>query len=82
MLTEFASNVTRYYNLDLLTGSQQTNSGPIHRWHTSVTDRVLAKHYSTWRRTRNEHIAAALEKEISPHVRTRFHSETGDALVR
>src|SRR4051794_4176429 len=44
VLSEFAANLTRYYNLEVLTGENRAGD-PIAAWHMRVTEPVLRAHY-------------------------------------
>lgn len=69
ILSEFASNITRYYNLDLLTNAPmvQTRTDPIQRWHDDVVSIVLNEHYKQRRRERDESHAKEVDRIYGAH---------------
>jgi hypothetical protein len=82
VLTDFANNITRYYNLDLVTGDPRAanRSDPIHAWFDAVIAPVLEIHYKSHHRERhhrNAKLASALLEDVSF---VSFHSERGEAL--
>jgi hypothetical protein len=78
VLTDFAKNVTRYYNLELL-AEEPTAVDPIASWMERVTRPVLAVHDREHYRLRREARAASFEL-LEPMVLIRQTSETGEAL--
>lgn len=78
-LTAFASNVTRYYNLDLVTDAPGAaeREDPIAAWYREVTSRVLAQHYSERARQRDAARAAAGEALIGSYALVRHTAESG-----
>jgi hypothetical protein len=82
VLSDFASNITRYYNIDVITGGQRGkgSADPIGEWHDQVTARVLTKHETAQRRTRAERNARALAEGAMDYVLVMHHSETGEPL--
>ena len=80
VLTGFASNVTRYYNLDFLTGATRTSEDVVSQWHKQVTSLVVAKHYTAKARRRDENNAAIMDALLSGVTMVRHISETGEPL--
>ena len=81
VLTNFAANVTRYYNLDFLTNAPRTAADDVvSEWHREVTTRVIASHYPDRVRRRNELRAANLDAMIGDVMRVMHTSETGTPL--
>ncbi len=81
VLTDFASNVTRYYNLDFLTRDPRTASeDAVSQWHKRVTEAVMTRHYTHAARRRHEHQAAFLDSMISGHTHVLHTSETGRTM--
>jgi hypothetical protein len=82
ILSEFASNVTRYYNIDVLTRSGQANQpvDPIISWNTRVTALVLQAHYTDRIRTRHEERAQAVQFMMGPHSAVVHSTERGEAI--
>jgi hypothetical protein len=78
-LTQFAMNITRYYNLDLLTGTARADD-PITIWWKEVRETVLAEHLTERDRSRIESQAVALGLAIEDFVLIRGHLETGVAF--
>jgi hypothetical protein len=81
-LTDFATNVTRYYNLEYIAGEPAATSrdSPIASWYKNVTTPVLAKHYGHQRRIRVEERARAIEAMTGSITLVRFHSEKGELI--
>jgi hypothetical protein len=74
-LTEFGK-ISRYYNLDLLTGgSAATLPEPIHAWWQRVGRPILSAHYSKRQRERDRQRAAALDTNMGENVAVLFHTE-------
>jgi hypothetical protein len=81
-LSEFATNVTRYYNLELLAGDGKvaTRDDPIAAWYRRVTEPILALHYKAQVREKHEREARALEALIGDFTSVRHQSETGEVI--
>jgi len=81
-LTEFASNITRYYNLDLVTNApgvaQKTD--PVANWFLRVVEPILAKHATAKRKSKVESNAAIIEALTGDIAMVLHHSETGQTL--
>jgi hypothetical protein len=82
-LTDFAANVTRYYNIDLVTEADRIAgvADPVASWYTRVTAPILDAHYSPKKRARDEAQAAAMDILAGEHMLVRFHAETGEAIT-
>ena len=82
VLSDFATNVTRYYNLDLVTGDPRarTQDDPIRAWFSRVTAPVLASHYRPRHRRQHECNAALMQQVLGPYTRVSHHAETGEPL--
>jgi hypothetical protein len=81
LLTEFADNVTRYYNLEFLAGSPGAidRQDPTATWFEQVTLPVLAAHdKERFRRRREESVASF--GAVEPYVLARLHSESGEQI--
>jgi hypothetical protein len=79
-LNEFGK-LTRYYNLDSLTGGKAAVSlEPVGAWWKRVGEPILSKHYTARQRTIDDTNAANLDELMREHVIVRHHSETGDAM--
>jgi hypothetical protein len=82
-LSDFASNVTRYYNLEVLTGEAHARGrdDPISSWNEKVTKPILEAHYPESSRRRDEKNANALEL-LMGHMSRAFHSdEVGSPMI-
>lgn len=79
VLTDFASNVTRYYNLDLLSGTTAAEA-PIAAWDRQVTQRVLDAHDTKRTREHRERNAEAVGALMDSFAFVRHESESGAAL--
>lgn len=82
ILHDFASNITRYYNINVVTADPnvQRHSDPIRAWFERVTLPVLADHYRPHHRRRHERNARILDDLISGHSFVFYHNETGELL--
>lgn len=82
VLTDFAKNVGRYYNLNLVTGSAGAVRGgdPIAAWRRRVTVPVLAKHYPAKRRLKDLRTAHDLGALVEGFATVAFHGERGDPV--
>ncbi|MEJ7784472.1 MAG: hypothetical protein WKF96_06685 [Solirubrobacteraceae bacterium] len=79
-LTDFAANVNRYYNLEILAAASVTAHDPIAVWHTTVTRPVLAAHYTEGQRRRDEERAAAISVPATTMVWVVATGETGEPV--
>ncbi len=81
-LAEFATNITRYYNLQLVTGDPRaaTRDDPIAAWYQRVTKPILEAHYPDRLREKHEQNARAVEALIGDFTLARHHAETGEAI--
>lgn len=81
-LSNFANNVTRYYNIDVLTGNPRVaDADPIGRWHATVTEPVIEAHLSQRRRDQIELRARALDSMIGDRVIVRYRTEGGEDIL-
>lgn len=81
-LSDFASNVTRYYNLDLITESPRLAPvNPLLAWHQSVFLPTAAAHYSDKRRAKDEATATAISEMVGEHASVYFSTETDNVLT-
>lgn len=82
-LSDFATNVTRYFNLDLVTQAPRIvgHDDPIATWSQSVTEKVVAMHYRVSTRQRHEAQALHIGQLLGDFALVRFHSETGDPVT-
>jgi len=81
-LSDFATNVTRYFNLDLITGNPRASEreDPVAAWSRNVTTPVLARHYKRRHRERHMLRARHFDMSMGPYVIVRSHAETGESI--
>jgi hypothetical protein len=81
VLSKFAANVTRYYNLDFLTNAPSVAAeDAVSEWHREVTSRVLALHYPARVRARDEARASQMQSLMGGFSSVVHTSETGAAI--
>lgn len=80
VLTAFASNVNRYYNLEVLAMSQPGSSDPIVAWYRDVRVPVVAAHYSSVRRDAFGHRLERIAVPANMLVSIIASSETGEEI--
>ncbi len=82
VLTDFANNVTRYYNLDFVTGTQSTEKqiDPISAWFDQVAVPILRKHQTKHQKDKIQRNAQLIEGLIGNHTMVIHHTERGDEL--
>ena len=82
-LSDFATNVTRYYNLELVIGSPQAaiQDDPIATWFERVTKPVLAHHYKDRYREKHERSARFIDDLISDFTLVRHQGEAGEEIT-
>lgn len=68
VLTEFASNITRYYNLDFIMGNvhSRAQGDPIELWYKLVTKPILEKHLTDKRKNKIEKKARRIPGLMEP----------------
>jgi hypothetical protein len=83
VLSDFADNVTRYYNLDFLTGatSGKNVADPISDWFRRVIDPILAMHYAKRTKERDRERAQIQEVLLGPYTLIRAHDEIGNPIT-
>jgi len=82
VLSDFASNITRYYNLDLITGDAKLKDvqEPIKAWFEKVTLPILAIHYKSQYRAKVEANARVVDELLGEYAKVLYHSEQGTTL--
>lgn len=82
VLSDFASNMTRYYNLDFITRDPRVtkHSDPIRAWYEQVIIPVLAAHYPKNVKERHQYNARLISQMLGSTAKVLYHSETGDLL--
>jgi hypothetical protein len=78
-LSDFARNITRYYNLEVVTEDAvaATVMDPMAAWTERVTILVLAAHDTPRRREKRHQQAQLAEEIIGDRALVRFHTESG-----
>ena len=81
-LADFATNVTRYYNLKLVGGDSDAagRDGPVTAWYRQVREPILALHYTDRQRRKVEANARAVDALMGQFTLVRHYAETGDLL--
>lgn len=81
-LTEFASNITRYYNLDFVTNAPGVAQkvDPVASWFLRVVEPILAQHATAKRKNKVESNAAIIKALTGDITMVLHHSETGQTL--
>lgn len=81
ILSNFATNVTRYYNLEFIAGDAAAEGDPIATWYQRVTTPILDLHYKDRHRRRHETNAQFGELLLGDVALVRHHSETGENIT-
>jgi hypothetical protein len=76
----FAKNVTRYYNLEMLTREMPHATEPAAAWFTKVTLPTLQEHVRASSIDRVMTNAEVVDTMLSGIAQVRFHSETGELI--
>lgn len=82
VLSDFASNITRYYNLDLVTGDPRTaqQDDPIRAWFDLVITPILLEHYTDRQYNKHQRNAQSMAEFLDGHTFVYYHSEQGEVL--
>lgn len=82
VLSDFASNITRYYNLDLVTGDPHATkqNNPIHDWFEMVILPVLDIHYHARQKEKHQYNAQLIAQLYGDHAKVLYHTEIGELL--
>ena len=80
VLTDFANNITRYYNLDLLTTGARSSLDAIGSWHMNVTIPVMRKHYTLRRHMADHTYAENYANILGRFSIFNFQNEVGNWL--
>jgi hypothetical protein len=80
VLATFATNVTRYFNLEVLGAGRSTAADPITTWYLTVSLPVLAKHQTAEHRRRAEARIQQVAIPASSMVSVVGVSETGEPI--
>ncbi|HET6400683.1 MAG TPA: hypothetical protein VFH95_04710 [Candidatus Kapabacteria bacterium] len=83
VLDEFATNITRYYNIDFVTGLTRAQSidSPSAAWYNLVTSEILKTHYSGKQRNRDEQTATLFVEPFGSLAYIMSFSEHGDEIT-
>jgi hypothetical protein len=77
VLTEFSTNVTRYYNIESVTGEAAARDDPIASWHTLVTMPILQDHYIDRLKRKDEADAQIIRSLTQDAATVKHMSELG-----
>jgi hypothetical protein len=80
VLSLFADNVTRYYNLQFLTGSAHAKASATAMWYERVVRAVAEKHYTRAKRQRAEQSARLIESLVGSMSSLLHHDEAGNDI--
>jgi hypothetical protein len=82
VLTDFANNVTRYYNFDLISGDARASqrNDPTKEWFQNVVRPVLAAHYDNRTRERHRRNAQMVSSLLEDVASVHHFSEDGQPL--
>ena len=84
VLTEFSTNITRYYNLDFLSSMELSKPGavkePIADWHESVNKPVLRRHYMVRTRERHFREAKVIDESLGYMTLVQQQTEIGEDI--
>ncbi len=78
-LSEFG-RLTRYYNLDLITGRTTNLPEPVGAWWKRVGEPILSQHYTARQRDKDNATANFMDKMTRAHIRVLHFSETGETI--
>jgi hypothetical protein len=82
VLNNFAANITRYYNIDLVTEAQRVSGIADHLkdWFERVTVPILTKHYKAERRERDRRNARIVADLMAAYANVLHTSESGTQI--
>lgn len=82
VLSDFASNITRYYNLDLVTGDPRAvqQDDPIRAWFDLVVTPILSTHYTNHQHDKHQRNARKMEDILGGYASVYHHSEQGEVI--
>jgi hypothetical protein len=82
-LSEFAMNITRYYNLDFVTNAPnvQTREDPIAKWFRTVISPVYEQCVPARKKAQIEHNARLIERLTGSITMVMHHAEDGSELT-
>lgn len=76
----FANNLTRYYNLEVLSDGSGTTGDPVASWHLGVTQLVISEHLPPRSAARILFDAKTAQELLSPIGMFHLFTETGDLI--
>ena len=82
VLSDFASNITRYYNIDIITGKPGVTKkdDPVALWFEKVIRPVLSIHYGPRQQAKHRYNARAISNLIGGFTLVAHTSELGDSI--
>jgi hypothetical protein len=82
ILHTFATNVTRYHNLEIITGVPRATHvvAPITDWYQRITIPIRDKHLSSRRLLAIEARAASVAAALGANAKVLYHSEAGEII--
>jgi hypothetical protein len=82
VLHTFATNVTRYHNLDIITDAPRARqvAAPIAEWYTRVISPIRDEHLSAHRLRQIEAKATEVAAMMGDSAEVLYHTETGDTI--
>jgi hypothetical protein len=82
ILSEFSSNITRYYNLDLVTNAPGVDQreDPVGRWYREVMQTVIAEHVPSSKLAEINHNARVIQQLMGSFTHVIHHAEDGKDL--
>lgn len=82
VLNDFASNITRYYNIEFITGAPNITQrqDPIQDWFVKVITPIINIHRSPRQQKKHEYNARIVNDLLEPFALVRHHAENGNEL--
>ncbi|WP_342678804.1 hypothetical protein [Methanofollis sp. UBA420] len=83
ILSNFATNITRYYNLDLVTGGSGpvSQNDPISEWFKHVALPMIEKHSLNRQMEKLHYKACIVDELMNGNTVALYHSETGENIA-
>lgn len=82
ILSDFANNVTRYYNIDIIVGNsnQRSCDNPVSQWYNQVVLSIIEEHSLGSRIEKYIFEAKKIDELIGDNFYIRYHDETGNVI--
>ena len=82
ILSNFADNITRYYNIDIITSkSNQANShNPVSQWYNQVVLSIIKEHSLNSRIEKHISKAKKIDEFVGDNFYIYYHDETGNVI--